>query len=196
MLKRILIIDDDKDVCEVLSKNLTHDGYEAVYAFSGASGIEKTQEGKFDIIILDLKLPDMYGTDVLKQIQNNGQDIPVIILTGYPSLDSAIETFRNNGVDYLRKPFNINELRTTLTKALTAKPRIPKKKLTEIKNVGEKFKELRKSKRMSLDILADKTDLSKSFLSEMERARRFPRLDTLQKIARALDVDVHFFFNQ
>ncbi|KPK43051.1 MAG: hypothetical protein AMJ78_00040 [Omnitrophica WOR_2 bacterium SM23_29] len=62
--------------------------------------------------------------------------------------------------------------------------------------IGRKAKQLRLNKALSLDALARKSSLSKSFLSEFERGKKFPRLDTLQRLAKALEVDIHFFFNK
>ena len=193
MRKKILIIDDDKDVCQVLAKNLNEEGYDTSYELRGEGGVARVRRFQFDAVILDLKLPDMYGTDVMKKIRRFNQDIPIIILTGYPSLDSAVETIRQRGVDYLRKPFNVSDLRAVVQRAIDYKDYIPDTKLTKLRSIGRKIKEIRKSKKWSLDVLAEKTGLSKSFLSEMERAKRFPRLSTLQKIARVLEVNLQFF---
>jgi DNA-binding NtrC family response regulator len=132
----------------------------------------------------------------MRKIRGFNREIPIIVLTGYPSLDSAIETVKYQAVDYLRKPFDINELKSVLRKALDSSRLLPESKLIKLKGVGRKVREIRKKKRWSLDLLADKTGLSKSFLSEMERAKRFPRLNTLQKIAKVLEVNIQFFFNQ
>ena len=195
MKNRILVIDDDKDVCEVLARNLAEEGYDIAYELQGMDGVIQLRHSEFDAVILDLKLPDMYGTEVMKKIRAVNREIPIIILTGYPSLDSAIETIRYQGVDYIKKPFDIEELRKILHKALDSKRLIPASKLIKLKGIGKKVREIRKKRKWSLDVLADKTGLSKSFLSKMERAKRFPRLNTLQKIAKVLEVDVQFFLS-
>lgn len=196
MNKRILVIDDEKDICEVLSRNLSDCGYDITCELKGRDGIIQLRHSRFDAVILDLKLPDVNGVDLMKKIRRMNQEIPVIILTGYPCVDSAIATMRCQAVDYLRKPFNVAELKEVLNRAFDYKRNIPESRLINLKSIGEKIREIRKRKRWSLDILAARTGFSKSFLSEMERARRFPRLNTLQKIASVLEVDIQFFLAQ
>lgn len=116
---KILVIDDDRDVCEVLIKNLVSLGYGADSAFSGQEGIEKAKKDRYDLIILDLKLPDLYGTEVLKKIRKFNKDVIIIILTAYPSVETAIETLKNNRAsDFICKPFNIDHLRIVIESQL------------------------------------------------------------------------------
>ncbi|MFH1338669.1 MAG: response regulator [Candidatus Omnitrophota bacterium] len=195
--RKILVIDDDRDVCEVLLKNLVSFGYDADSAFSGQEGIEKTKQGGYDLIILDLKLPDLYGTEVLKEIRKFNKDVVIIILTAYPSVETAIETLKNNqAADFIYKPFNIDHLRIVIESQL--EHRKVKKDLILMgrADIGKEIKQARINKNLSLDMLARKTGLSKSFLSELERGKKYPRLDSLEKIAQALEVNVNFFFRE
>lgn len=195
--RKILVIDDDRDVCEVLLKNLVSFGYDADSAFSGREGIEKTKKGGYDLIILDLKLPDLYGTEVLKEIRKFNKDVVIIILTAYPSVETAIETLKNNqAADFICKPFNIDHLRIVIESQL--EHRRVKKDLILMgrADIGKEIRQARINKNLSLDALARKTGLSKSFLSELERGKKYPRLDSLEKIAQALEVNLNFFFRE
>lgn len=194
MQNSVLIIDDDRDVCNVLMNILTGEGYQTYSVCSGTEGLEKIKKKKYDLIILDLKLPDISGTEVLRQIRNFDKDVSVIILTGYPEVDTAIAAFKNHAVDYIKKPFKVSNLRAVIQKELRKKSIKQDPGITEIKNVGIKIKSLRKKNEMSLGTLAEKTRLSKSFLSELERKKKFPRLSTLQTIAQELGVNVNLFF--
>jgi len=196
MKHRILVIDDDKDICKFLKDNLAEEGYKTSYALNGLEGIERVKKEEYDLIILDLRLPDIYGTEVLKEIRSFNKQVVVIILTAYPSINTAIETFKNRVSDYILKPFDINHLRTVIQRELVNKSAKEELRLTEITSVGRRIRELRRNKKLSLDTLARRTKLSKSFLSELERKKKFPRLNTLQTIARDLGVSVYFFFKE
>jgi len=193
----ILVIDDDRDVCEVLVKNLVSLGYKADSTFSGQEGIERIKKGSFDLIILDLKLPDLYGTEVLKEIRKFNKEVVIIILTAYPSVETAIETLKNNQAsDFICKPFSIDHLRIVIESQLEHRKVKKDLILTGRADIGREIKEVRINKNLSLDMLARKTGLSKSFLSELERGKKYPRLDTLEKIAHVLEVNVNFFFRE
>jgi DNA-binding response OmpR family regulator len=191
---RILVIDDDRDVCKVLGDNLAEDGYETATALTGAEGIEKAKNGRFDLIILDLKLPDQSGVDVLKRIRGYDKDALIVILTGYPSLETAIETLKNSAADYILKPFNVSHLRGVVQRELANKREKAAMDLTEVREVGERIRKLRKNRGMSLGALAEKSTLSKSYLSELERKKKSPGIDTLMSISQELNVSVYFFF--
>lgn len=196
MKNKILIIDDDKDVCKTLTNNLSEEGYRTRFVFNGLDGVAKVKKEEYDLIILDLKLPDIYGTEVLKRIRSFNKEVVIIILTAYPSIETAIETLKNRASDYILKPFDINHLRVVIKRELVKRSTKEELRLTEITDIGRRIKELRKNKELTLDALAERTKLSKSFLSELERQKKFPRLDTLQTIARELGVSVYFFFKE
>jgi len=191
---KILIIDDDKDVCDVLSRNLARDSYDVSCAYSGADGITMLKESVYDLVILDLKLPDMAGTEVLSAIREFNKKLSVVILTAYPSVDSAVSSFKSCIADYIKKPFKIDNIREVIRKELIRRQSEMETKITKIPDIGVRMKEMRRQKGWSLDVLAGKAGLSKSFLSEMERGGRCPRLDTLQRISAALGISVYFFF--
>lgn len=197
MKSKILIIDDDKDVCAVLEKNLLSFGYNVSSVFSGNQALESIKNQCYDLALLDLKLPDSSGSELLKQIRGIDSRIIVIILTAYPSIESAIETLKEyQASDYIRKPFNIEHLRITIQKALENKALKKGSDLARMHDIGRTIREIRKNKSLSLDALARKTELSKSFLSEFERGKKCPRLETLKKITEVLEVDIHFLLKK
>ena len=192
----ILVIDDDKDVCEMLMKNLTYEGYRVETSSTGGDGIKEIKRGKYDIVILDLRLPDIPGEEVLKKIKEFDSHISVIILTAYPSVETAVHTMKNDAIDYISKPFQITQLKRLLDKHLLKKATSKEYGIKDIEDVGRRLHTIRKKRHMSLDILAEKTNLSKSFLSEVERRKKFPRLSTLKTIAKELGVDISLIFKE
>lgn len=108
---KILAIEDDLTIIKLYEKFLTEDGHRFVSAVTGAEAIKKLKDESFDLVCLDLKLPDMDGTELLKIIKRNVEWIPVIIVTANPTLESSLEAL-NAGIvtEYIAKPFNFREL--------------------------------------------------------------------------------------
>jgi len=118
MKKKILIIDDDVDMCLVLSKFLIRNGYEVETANSGGKGILKFKENNFDIVICDFRLGDRDGKDVLKEIKSISPDTIVLIITGYSDIKIAVDVIKMGAFDYITKPLIPDEVLTVLNNAL------------------------------------------------------------------------------
>ena len=97
MSKSILIIDDDRDICLLLSKFLEKNGYETDSAYSGNGGIAKFKEHNFDIVICDYRLGDKSGKEVLMEVKKIRPDTIVIIITGYTQIKTAVDCLRYRG---------------------------------------------------------------------------------------------------
>ncbi len=101
----VLVIDDEAVIREGLRQTLVQEGYRVELAANGKIGLDKLQKDSFDIVISDLKMPTMHGIEVLKTIRILQPEIPVIIITGYATVDSAVDAMKNGAFDYLTKPF-------------------------------------------------------------------------------------------
>ena len=110
MTKRILIADDDTDICNLLSRFLTRHGYETEITFRGLSILELLQKSKFDLLICDFRFGDTNGMEVLSKIQEAGLDIPVIVITGYSDIKMAVNVIKAGAVDYVTKPLVPDEI--------------------------------------------------------------------------------------
>lgn len=117
-MAKILIIDDEKDLCLVLSRFLSKHGYEVMEANKGKKALELVQENMPDLILCDFMLDDMDGTTVLKAIKEINPTIPVIIITGFSNIKTAVEVMRLGAVDYIIKPLIPDEILITIKKAL------------------------------------------------------------------------------
>lgn len=115
---RILIVDDEPTTCTALTRALTLMGYQVDSALSGQEALARLSALPYDVMVLDLRLPDMKGEEVLQQARQIQPDLLVIILTAYASLDSAIAAVRAGAVDYLLKPYSIRALEEAIAKAL------------------------------------------------------------------------------
>jgi DNA-binding NtrC family response regulator len=115
---QILIIDDEEAIRDAMSQVLTREGYQVKEAREGREGLELFQKENFHLVFLDLKLPGMKGLDVLSRMKEVSPETPVIIITGYSSIESAVEAMKRGAFDYMPKPFTPDELRVITRKAL------------------------------------------------------------------------------
>jgi nitrogen regulation protein NR(I) len=118
MLK-VLVIDDDETVRDVLRSLFEQKGYETLLAENGEAGIDQLRSEKFDIILTDLIMPGISGMDVLREVIASKVAIPVIVMTAFGTVQTAVEAMRSGAFDYITKPFNLDELMVVLEKALS-----------------------------------------------------------------------------
>jgi two-component system response regulator AtoC len=117
----ILIVDDDEVMCRTLSDVLKKMSYEVTSVLTGEEALHCLREGTFDLLLLDIVLPDMSGMDVLKKIREIDSDAFVILMTAYADVQTAVTAMKAGAYDYINKPFEIEELRLTIRKALETK---------------------------------------------------------------------------
>ncbi len=118
---RVLVIDDEKPICEILKKFLEKKGYEVSTANNGAEGVGVAKQERIDIAICDIKMPGMSGLEVTREIKKVDQRIPVLIITAYPTMDSAIEALKSGAYDYLVKPVHLEEIGEKVDRALSSR---------------------------------------------------------------------------
>jgi len=118
MKKRVLIIDDDMDMCTLLSRFLTRNGYETDVAYSGQKGIAKFEEENFDAVLCDFRLGNMDGKEVMLAIKRIKPETIVLIITGYSDIKTAIDVIKQGAFDYITKPLIPDEVISVLNKAL------------------------------------------------------------------------------
>jgi DNA-binding NtrC family response regulator len=118
MPPRVLIVDDEKLIRWSIAERLKKEGFECREAPDGAEAAAAISRESVDLVLLDLKLPDADGLTLLKQFQEQAPDIPVLIMTAYSSIDTAVEAMKRGAHDYLTKPFNLDELVLSVRRAL------------------------------------------------------------------------------
>jgi len=114
MAKKILVIDDEKLVAESLKKLLKKEGYDVNIAKNGIEAMKRIKEDDFNLVVSDIRMPDINGIEIVKQIreylkQNGKQSIPEILITGYANKENLQEAEKLNVADYIYKPFNIKD---------------------------------------------------------------------------------------
>jgi len=117
-MEKILIVDDEVFLRENLDRILQEERYSTTTARNGKEALAFLQEGPFDLVLLDLKLPDFSGLEVLKTIKKSDPDLLVIIMTGYASVESAVEALKMGAYDYIKKPFKADVIKLIVRLAL------------------------------------------------------------------------------
>ena len=115
---RILVVDDEEPMRKLLDEMLTLGGHEVVTAVDGQDGIERLQQERFDVIISDLSMPRKTGVDVLNAAKSVDPNYPVVIITGYPSPETAEKLIRIGASEFITKPFEMERVHITITKLL------------------------------------------------------------------------------
>lgn len=118
MPKQIVIIDDEKIVCNMVQRILTQEGYEVESFTDSTQALERIRNKKFDLVITDLKMENVDGMDILKEVNTLYPEAKVIMLTAYATLDAAIEAIRERIFDFFPKPVKIEDLKRSVQKAL------------------------------------------------------------------------------
>ncbi|MDR0629968.1 MAG: sigma-54 dependent transcriptional regulator [Treponema sp.] len=115
---KLLVVDDEKNIREGLAASLEMDGYEVVTAAQGDEGWKRFQKGDLDLVITDLRMAGLSGEELLKRITAESPGIPVIVLTGHGTVETAVAAMRNGAYDFLTKPVNLDRLSLLVKRAL------------------------------------------------------------------------------
>jgi two-component system response regulator PilR (NtrC family) len=115
---KLLVVDDERSMRELLSIVLRREGYDVTLAENGRAAVDRLERGRFDLLISDIKMPDMTGVDVLRAAKRLDPDILGLMITAFASADTAIEAMRLGAHDYLSKPFDVDELKMKVRNAL------------------------------------------------------------------------------
>jgi diguanylate cyclase (GGDEF)-like protein len=114
----ILVIDDEENIRELLRELLEDENFSVSTASSGEEGIEIAKERAFDVVITDLKMPGMSGIEVIRKFKEKNSNTTVIVITGYPTIESAVEAMKEGAYDYILKPFNLDHIKLVVRKAM------------------------------------------------------------------------------
>ena len=118
MSGRILVADDDRSMCELLQAGLVRRGFEVTWRTDAAEALAVMSEGDFDAIVTDLNMPGTNGLELCERVTANRPDVPVVVITAFGSLDTAVAAIRAGAYDFITKPFEMDVLRLTLNRAV------------------------------------------------------------------------------
>ena len=184
----VLVVDDDPDVCEYLGDFLGSEGYKVKLLQDPTETLDALRAEEFHVVVLDLMMPKLSGIDLLGLIRAEDDDLAIIILTGYPSLETATSSIEHEVSAYIHKPFSVDEFREAIGRIARKKGLILRREDELNTAIGRAIRELRKGRGLTLKQMSRRTSLSVSLLSQIERAESSPSLASLFKVATARDV--------
>ena len=117
-MDNILIVDDEEDILELLSDVVNKWGHLPIIARDGEDALQKVQDVPIDLVLSDIRMPKMDGMIFLEKLKKVNPNLTVIILTGYPSVESAVHSMKEGAYDYLVKPINLDELKEKIDRGL------------------------------------------------------------------------------
>lgn len=146
-VRTVLLVEDEEFLREMLREFLESRGYEVVAVGSGEEALRVFSERKFQIGLFDLKLPGIDGIELARRVRRDDPDVVVVVITGYPSIESAVEATKSGVYDYLVKPFRLIELERVLERALeewkmSRENRMLRERLAELEGRLEKYEAL------------------------------------------------------
>jgi DNA-binding NtrC family response regulator len=191
---RILVVDDEQDNCDYVKLILSKEGYEVVTTTDPTKTVEILRGSDFHLVVLDMMMPQMSGSEVLEHIRKFDTDIAVIVSTAYPTVETAVASLKAQASDYVRKPIDPAEFLSTVQGALAKKGLSKDPEADLHREIGRTIRDARKTQDLTLKQLARRTGLSVSLLSQIERAESSASISSLYKIASALRIKMSDLF--
>ena len=125
-MRKIWIADDDESIRLILEESLASSGFETKSFENGEKLVSELEKTRPDLIITDVQMPGMLGYDILKHVNNNYDNLPVIVMTAFTDMQAAIDSFGGGAFDYIPKPFDLEDALSVIERALEEKPKTPK----------------------------------------------------------------------
>ncbi len=191
---RIMIVEDNVEVAESIKNYLTSENFEVTIYDEAPRALTELKKGAYHLVLLDLRMPKMSGEEMLRKMRESGWNIPVIILTAYPSVKSAIESLKLQAFDYIEKPFKMSRLLETINSVIKERGITTRPKEILMSRVGERMRFLRNEEKLTLRQLATRAGVSPSLLSKIEVGKSSPSLFTIYKVTKSLQISLRIFF--
>jgi len=191
---RVLVLDDDASICRLIQAALAQHDF-AVDPVSDPSCMEaQLRSQPYHIVILDYVIPGLEAEQVLDWVREHQPDASIIVVTAYPSVDSALHCLRARTYDYLTKPFQVEQLQRTVTRCLESRGllRLSEEALRE--SLGAAIRERRKGLGLTLAEMAKRTKVSLGYLSQIELGKNSASIETLYRISLGLRIRVADLF--
>jgi DNA-binding NtrC family response regulator len=175
---------------------LSKEGYEVTTCTDPTQVLELLKQADYHLVVLDMMMPQMSGTEVLEQIRKVDTDIAVVVATAYPTVDSAVASLKAQASDYVKKPLEPEDILLVVRSALAKKGLSKDPEADLHRAIGRTIRDARKTQDLTLKQLARRTGLSVSLLSQIERAESSASISSLYKIASALQLRMSDLFGE
>ncbi len=191
---RVLVVDDEVDNATIFKSVLEREGMLVTALTDPLLAMPALRETDFQLVIIDMMMPQMSGTELLKQIREMDDDLAVIVATGFPKIETAVASLQLAASDYIKKPIDPEQFLKTV-RATLEKKGITRDVEGELhQTIGRVIREGRTRQKLTLKQLARRTGLSVSLLSQIERAESSASISSLYRIATALRVRMSSLF--
>ncbi len=191
---RILVLDDDAAIGLLIQSALKGRGF-GIEVQTNAALIEgQLKKEQYQLILLDYVLPGLESQTVLEWIHTYQPDASIIVVTAYPSIDSALHCLRSHTYDYITKPFALDHLQKTVTRCLESRGLLRMSEEALREQLGNAIRERRKALGLTLAEMAKRTNVSLGYLSQIELGKNSASVETLYRIALGLRVRIADLF--
>jgi DNA-binding NtrC family response regulator len=191
---RILILDDDTSICRMIQAALASSAYK-IDAISDPAEAEAVLHSRtYHVIILDYVLPGLESERVFEWIHEAQPDASIIVVTAYPSIDSALQCLRARTYDYLTKPFQVSHLQRIVTRCLESRGLLRMSEEALRESLGAVIRERRKGLSLTLAQMAQRTGVSLGYLSQIELGKNSASIETLYRISLGLGMKMSELF--
>jgi DNA-binding NtrC family response regulator len=191
---RILVLDDDDSVCRVIQAALAPHDFRIDCVFDPTRVEEALQRDPYHLIILDYVIPGVEPEQLLEWVRQYQPQASVIVVTAYPSIDSALSCLRARAADYLTKPFPVAQLQQSVLRCLESKGLLRMSETALKEALGQVIRERRKSLGLTLAQMAQRTGVSLGYLSQIELGKNSASIETLYRISLGLGVKMADLF--
>jgi CheY-like chemotaxis protein len=192
---RLLILDDDPATCAVIQAALSNRDFQ-IDTVSDPMLVESvlSRKNHYHLIVMDYVIPGLEPDQVFAWIRDNQPEANIVVVTGYPSVDSALNCLRARTYDYLTKPFQVDHLREIVIRCLESKGllRMTEEALRE--SLGAAIRERRKALGFTLSNMSERTGVSLGYLSQIELGKNSASIETLYRICLALGIKMSDLF--
>jgi CheY-like chemotaxis protein len=191
---RILVLDDDAAVCRVIQAALAPNDFKVELVSDPTQMEAAVRKQPYHLIILDYVLPGLETEQVLSWIRETQAQASIIVVTAYPSIDSALSCLRARTYDYLTKPFPIAQLQKTVMRCLEGRGLLRMSESALRESLGNAIRERRKALSLTLAQMAQRTGVSLGYLSQIELGKNSASIETLYRISLGLGIKMAELF--
>ena len=191
---RILVLDDDESICRMIQAALGSSAFKVDTVSDPARVQEVLQSRSYHIIVLDYVLPGLESTQVLDWVRETQPDASIVVVTAYPSIDSAQSCLRARTYDYLTKPFQVSHLQRVVTRCLEGRGLLRMSEQALRESLGSVIRERRKALGLTLAQMAQRTGGALGCLSQIELGKNSASIETLYRISLGLGMKMAELF--
>jgi CheY-like chemotaxis protein len=185
---RILVLDDDEQVCRVMQAALAPQGFTVDVISDPAAMIPALESTSYHIIILDYVIPGLEAEHLLEWIRAHQTEASIIVVTGYPSIEGALNCLRARTYDYITKPFQIAQLQKSVMRCLEGRGLLRMSESALRESLGSIIRDRRKALGLTLALMAQRTGVSLGYLSQIELGKNSASIETLYRISLGLGI--------